>query len=332
MMIYSELEGNGWLGPCEPHIDIDTTNTKNMIVGAVLDCYCYSFDGGNTWEVERIMSSTSEEESKASASAYGLNGEIYVSWSYDDKIYFNKSLDNGKSWLYNSSLVISEQEGGGSQNILGMGKCHEFTQLENINSYHDGQYFKSLDDGKAWFYDGLVISKQKGKKGHISGIGRCNGFPVTCVDRSDSKYRGTIYVNWSDQRNGSDNTDIWISKSTDQGDNWSEPIRVNQDNTKSHQFFTWMSVDPITGYIYIVYYDRSNYEGLKTDVSLAISEDGGITWKNEVISEKPFEEIPEDVFFGDFNNISAYNGVIRPVWTRYDKETGLSIWTAIINR
>ena len=37
-----------------------------------------------------------------------------------------------------------------------------------------------------------------------------------------------------------------------------------------------------------------------------------------------------EVFFGDYNGISAANGIIRPIWTSYaDKK--LSVWTAIIN-
>ena len=36
------------------------------------------------------------------------------------------------------------------------------------------------------------------------------------------------------------------------------------------------------------------------------------------------------MFFGDYNNITAHNGVIRPIWTRLH-EGDLSVWTAIIN-
>jgi len=217
--------------------------------------------------------------------AVDLDGNIYVAWAYDDKIFFDKSEDKGKTWLERDQ-VIAQQVAG-------------------------------------WNYD-------------IPDLGRCNGMPVTQVDVSNSKNKGTIYVNWSDQRNGKDNTDIFIIKSVDQGKTWSSPIKVNQDKTQSHQFFTWMSVDPVTGYIYIVYYDRSRFANYrlkstrsKTDVVLAVSKDGGVTFTNEIISQHPFTP-NKYTFFGDYNNISAYNGVVRPIWTRYDEE-GLSVWTAIIN-
>lgn len=175
---------------------------------------------------------------------------------------------------------------------------------------------KAITDQAHWSFD-------------IPGLGRSNGMPVTRCDRSDGAHQGTIYVNWADQRNGTDDTDIWLIKSTDKGHTWSDPVRVNDDPPGKHQFFTWMDVDQSTGYIYIVFYDRRNHDDNNTDVYLAVSKDGGATFKNIRISESPF--LPSDqVFFGDYNNISAVNGVVRPIWTRNDQGK-LSIWTALIN-
>lgn len=209
----------------------------------------------------------------------GINGEIFVAWSFNDTIYFDRSYDFGTSWL-TKDLIVSEQPGGWSTEIL--------------------------------------------------GIGRSNGMPVTAVDHSNSKYQGTIYVNWTDVRNGKDNTDVFISKSTDNGTTWSNPLKVNSDKTNTHQFLTWMSVDPTTGYIYVIYYDRSATKNSETAVTLAVSYDGGESFVSKNISEKPFSKVPEGVFFGDYNNINAFKGIIRPVWTHYENGK-LSIFTAIIN-
>ncbi|TAE05344.1 MAG: exo-alpha-sialidase, partial [Bacteroidetes bacterium] len=111
---------------------------------------------------------------------------------------------------------------------------------------------------------------------------------------------------------------------------WSKPKRVNDDGAGKHQFFNWMAVDPVTGYIHVVFYDRRNYNDSQTDVWLATSKDGGETFQNEKISETPFKP-NKYVFFGDYNNISAYKGVVRPIWTRLDG-TKLSVWTALIEK
>ncbi len=208
----------------------------------------------------------------------GPNGEIYVAWSYDDKIYFDRSIDEGTTWL-EKDVAITTQKGG-------------------------------------WALD-------------IPGINRCNGMPITVCDVSKSPYNGTIYVNYADQSNGADDTDIWLVKSTDKGSTWSAPKRVNDDAAGKQQFLTWMSIDQTTGYVYIVFYDRRNHEDLNTDVYLAYSTDGGETFTNKKISESPF--VPSgDVFFGDYTNIAAHKGRICPIWTKMvDGKT--SIWTAVIS-
>ncbi len=186
---------------------------------------------------------------------------------------------------------------------------------------------KSTDGGVTWSLDKVITSIPGGWDFSVPGIYRCNGLPVTACDISNSPYRGTIYVNWSDQRNGTNNTDVFIVKSTDGGNTWSSPKKVNQDNTQSHQFFTWMTVDPTTGYLYIVYYDRRNYNDNRTDVYLARSKDGGETFTEFKISQSPFTPTAS-VFFGDYTNVAALNGKVYPIWTRMDNSLR-SIWMAI---
>ena len=209
--------------------------------------------------------------------AAGENGEIFVAWARDQKIWFNRSFDGGKTWL-EEEKAIADQVGG-------------------------------------W-------------KISVPGIPRANGFPITVVDNSTSPFKNTVYVLFSDARNGTDNQDIFIVHSRDQGKAWSKPIRVNTDTTARHQFFPWLTIDQETGHLYAVFYDRRNYSDSQTDVFIAKSTDGGITWKDERISESPFVPIP-NAFFGDYNHIAVVNGIVRPVWTRYENGT-TSVWTALL--
>ena len=161
----------------------------------------------------------------------------------------------------------------------------------------------------------------------IPGIGRANGMPVTAVARQ-GVHAGRVYVNWTDQRNGPSDTDVWVIWSDDQGKTWSEPVRVNNDPPGKHQFFTWMAVDPVTGHVHVVFYDRRMSERTATHVYVATSTNGGAHFTNLRVSESPF--VPSEAgFFGDYNNISAYDGHIRPIWTR--NEQGFQgIWTALM--
>jgi hypothetical protein len=185
---------------------------------------------------------------------------------------------------------------------------------------------RSLDKGNSWMPEEIPVNPMPtGWDYKVPGIYRANGLPVTGCDLSNGPHHGTIYVNWSDQRNGENDTDIWLSKSTDGGDTWSSPIRVNDDGPGNQQFFTWMTIDQTTGFLYFVFYDRRHYKDESTDVFMAVSTDGGQTFINKRISESPFRP-NSGVFFGDYTNVVAHQGIVRPIWTRLDQGE-LSIWT-----
>ena len=303
-----------------------------------------SSDGGITWTDGSYYGlNSSKHQDKQWAVINPINNEIYSTWTQFDKygsedkndksnILFTKSTDNGKTW--STPLQINETSGDCTDNdntvegaIPAVGPRGE---IYTAWSGPKGLVFdRSLDGGKTWLKEDIVIdSIYGGWNIDIPGIMRCNGFPITQCDNSKSDYRGTVYVNWSDQKNGSNDTDIWLVKSSDQGKTWSERIRVNDDETKTHQFFTWMTVDQNTGFIYFIYYDRRHYEDENTDVYMAISKDGGQTFSNKKISEHPFKP-HSSIFFGDYTNISIEQEYIRPVWTRLH-EGQLSVWTADI--
>jgi hypothetical protein len=65
-----------------------------------------------------------------------------------------------------------------------------------------------------------------------------------------------------------------------------------------------------------------------TEVYLARSTDGGESFTNFKVSESSF--LPDaSVFFGDYSNIAAHNGMIYPMWMRMDQGI-LSVWVAIV--
>lgn len=271
-----------------------------------------------------------------------FRNNVYMSWTeFDDygssnsldssRILFSRSTNSGASW--SAPVKVSDRSGNciDSDNTV-EGAVPAVGPNGEIYTCWAGplglMFDRSLDGGVTWGSDIFVSNLSGGWDLTIPGIQRCNGFPVTVCDISNSPYRGTIYINWSDQRNGINNTDIFVAKSTNGGMNWSAPKKVNQDSSNHHQFFNWMAIDPITGVIYIVYYDRRNYLDNSTDVFLARSDDGGNNFTEYKISNSSFSPVMS-VFFGDYINIAAYNGKVFPIWTRMDG-TALSIWTSPI--
>lgn len=269
---------------------------------------------------------------------------LLMSWTEFDKygskedkdksrILFSVSHDQAQTW--SPAVSISEIEGDCIDDDKTTEGAVPAAGIDGeyyvVWSYGEKIYFDiSADMGKTWLEKDMVIATQPGGWAFdIPGISRCNGMPVVKVDHSNRATRGTIYVSWSDQRNGKEDTDVWLISSYDKGKTWSQAIRVNNDEGKSQQFFSWFDLDPITGYLYWVFYDRRNHQNNETDVFLAWSKDGGKTIENKKISNTSF--LPnKEVFFGDYNNISAYNGRVRPIWTRMDNGT-LSVYTALID-
>jgi hypothetical protein len=269
---------------------------------------------------------------------------MFVTWTEFDKyaskdpldssrILFSMSTDGGNSWStpkrinkVSGDCIDSDSTVEGAVPALGPNG-----EIYVCWAGPEGLRFdRSLDTGKTWLANDIFIDSMPGGWDYdIPGISRCNGLPVTKCDVSGGPHHGTIYVNWTDQRNGTANVDVWLAKSTDGGNTWSAPVRVNDDNTQRPQFLTWMDIDRSTGYLYFVFYDRRNHSDNNTDVYLAVSKDGGATFNNYKISQSPFLPV-NTIFFGDYNNISVQNGIVRPIWTRLHNGQ-LSVWTAIIN-
>ena len=94
-----------------------------------------------------------------------------------------------------------------------------------------------------------------------------------------------------------------------------------------------MTVDQSTGYLWFVFYDRRAHADSATDVYMACSKDGGETYVNFRVSQAPFISQP-GFFLGDYLNISAAQGVVRPIWIRMDSVPGWwerSVWTSLVD-
>lgn len=304
-----------------------------------------STDNGVNWNDGTFMGLNGTKAQDKEWAVIDRNNEnIYVSWTEFDqygsassihksRILFSKSTDLGMSWSSPIQLNLIEGDCIDDDDTT-EGAVPAVGPNGEIYVAWSGpagiRFNRSTDYGDTWLSEPIFIDDQPtGWAYDVPGIYRANGLPITVCDISGGPHNGTIYVNWSDQRNGSDDTDIWLKKSTDGGDTWSDLIRVNDDEAGNQQFFCWMDIDQTTGYIYIVFYDRRNLSGNLTDVYLARSTDGGETYSNHKISEMPF--LPNaGVFFGDYTNITAHNGVIRPIWEHLNG-TQENIYTAIIH-
>lgn len=316
------------------------TSHLDRIICQTTDNVCSEFNEGSFTEPKGT-----KVQDKQWSVVNPMNNEIYMTWTqfdaYDSAdpndtsiIVFAKSTDQGASW--SKPLRISKHGGDcrDDDNTV-EGAVPAVGPNGEIYVTWTGPgglvFQRSLDGGETWLEEERSLEEHFGGWTlSIPGIYRANGLPILKCDLSDGPNRGNLYLNWCDQRNGETDTDSWLMVSKDGGDSWSEPIRVNQDTSKKHQFFTWMTVDASDGALYFVYYDRRNADQNETEVYMAVSKDGGGSFKEYRLSSKPF--IPDGkVFFGDYLNIDAVNGHIRPIWPRMDKGK-ISLWVTLVER
>jgi hypothetical protein len=302
-----------------------------------------STDNGTTFnQGSGIGLNSSKKQDKAWLAVDMQNGRniLYTTWTEFDsygsasstdssRILFSKSVDHGVTW--STPLRISTKGG----DCLDSGNTDEGavpTVGPNGEIYDSwagplGLVFtKSTDYGVTFSPNQVITSIPGGWNFAVPGIYRCNGLPITVCDTSYTSTRGNVYICWDDQRNGTDNSDVFLVKSTDGGSSWSSVKKVNNDNTTRHQFFPWVTIDQTTGHLFFIFYDRRNTSGSITDVYAAESVDGGETFNNFKISQTTFDP-SSTTFFGDYTNIAAFNKKVYPVWMRLDGTT-LSVYCA----
>jgi hypothetical protein len=300
-----------------------------------------SSDGGKTWDQGNSIGYNPPKDQDKPWATVDPKGNVHVAWTQFDKyasedpacqsyIMYSTS-SNGKKW--SKPVKISQLPGNcldddntaeGAVPAVSLDKKVYITWSNRNKIYLD----RSFDGGSLWLSNDVEIADQPGGWDmKIPGHDRCNGMPVLMIDQTKTSRKGMLYLVWADQRNGENDTDIWFIRSANFGDNWTTPLRINNDGPGKHNYLPWMTIDQVTGHLYIIYYDRRAYDDNRTDVYIAYSTDAGASFKNVKISEEPF--IPtEDAFFGDYNNISAHKGTIAPVWTRMDNGK-TSVWTAV---
>jgi hypothetical protein len=84
---------------------------------------------------------------------------------------------------------------------------------------------------------------------------RTNAYPQGAVN----PVNGDIYVVYNDDPKGpTDKADIFLTMSTDGGNTWSSPLRVNDDTTTTDHWQPAIALTPDGTHLFITWYDRRN--------------------------------------------------------------------------
>jgi hypothetical protein len=224
-----------------------------------------------------------------------------------------------------------------------------------------GKIFVNVDPdglGPAGFTDRIFVTQT-----HVGGFDFIPPQPDRSVDaeaglawdRTNGPHAGRVYLlNTAEHPNESDNTDIYVRHSDDNGATWSAAVRVNDDNTTNSQFLPKISLDPTTGNIAVVWYDSRNDLGASGPGDTnGIPNDDAQLWgafsTNGAASFTPNIQISggtsnshdsgNGIDYGDYTGLSFYGGTAHPAWSDNSNSTGnnpdgalhqLDIYTAAV--
>jgi hypothetical protein len=224
-----------------------------------------------------------------------------------------------------------------------------------------GKLFVNVDPdgiGPAGFGDRIFAAAT-----HVGGFDFIPAQPDRSVDaesglawdRTGGPHSGRVYLVYTlEQQNESDNTDIYVQYSDDNGATWSEAKRVNDDATTNSQFLPKIALDPTSGKLAVVWYDARNdlgtggtgdTDGLPNDDAQfwgAFSTDGGGSFGPNIqisAGTSNSHDSGNGIDYGDYTGLSFYGGIAHPAWSDNSNSTGtnpdgalhqLDIYTAAI--
>jgi Secretion system C-terminal sorting domain len=252
---------------------------------------------------------------------------VYIGWRQfgSGGMRFVRSTDGGVTW--SAPLVIPGSQGayvsvGPNGSIPGGSvyfACISGNSILVNRSTDGGLTFSSQVTAAYPAPPGVYCAGRRTVKNCI----RMDAFPRMAADNGYTSTRGYVYVAYATNPAGSDNCDINVVRSTDYGVTWSNPVRVNDDNTITDQWMPAISVDR-NGKVYVCWYDSRIDPGnnLMTMLYGSVSTDGGQTFStNYPISNTPFNpnnmavgQPGGEKYIGDYIGISAIGNTSYSVW------------------
>jgi len=264
----------------------------------------------NTWNAAHVL-------------VEGTFGGVYLSYSDDHGTTFSKptKLPFGFE-MYSLQIAVGPK-----------GEVY----LVGSIPYRGLNFLKSTDGGKSFDYMRKISNLVNFPNPLTNTKVRTQNypFPSLAVDQKN----GNIYVAWVDAENG--DGDIMLRRSTDGGNSWSSPVRVNDDSLTSHsdQLMPSVAVSP-DGVIHVAFVDRRNDPtNTAYDIYYAESDNGGASFgKNVRVTMKSSNPnlLHDSTFIGDYLGISSGNdGTVHVVWGGVGDKSpfrlgGLAIFEATI--
>lgn len=202
-----------------------------------------SSDKGDSWSAVKSVQSSPDKPWVGASPAKA--GTAFVSWLGGDA-GVKRTTDSGETW--GAVHPLESLNHGTTLSVGSSGVVHVAFSPNGGNI----RYARSKDLGDTW-----EPTRTIGQTGTFcwSSCGSRQNPILGGGSDPTGKY---VTVVWAATYTGGEgDEDIWAIYSSDSGDNWSKPIKVNDNPNKSRQWQAWGSVDRL-GRIHVVWSDMRN--------------------------------------------------------------------------
>ncbi len=342
---FSNDGGRSWTFPgslergvfrSDPVLDVDSTGRVyyNSLRAEGYDMWCevYASDSsGYTW-ADPIQAHGGDKQWMSIDRSGGVgDGNIYSHWtSYwgaTGDNAFNRSTDNGQTFDYPAVMPGSPYFGtttvgpDGTVYVAGMNQEPGSPMIVAWSTTAQDPLNPLAFDGSSGIdLGGDLVSFDPNSPNPDGLLGQI----WIATDQSGGPHHGNIYVLASIDPAGTDPLDVRFIRSTDGGQTWSSPVRVNSDpaGTDAWQWFGTMAVAP-NGRIDVVWNDTRNATGdYASELFYSFSTDGGVTWSADEALSPSFDP---HLGWPNQNKLGDYYGMIS------DHLGADVIWAATFN-
>jgi hypothetical protein len=203
-----------------------------------------STDKGETWSAIRSVQSAPD---KPWVGGGIEKGTVFMSW-LGSPGGIKRSTDGGMTWGPTESLgrIIH----GTAITTSTTGLVHVPYNLDS--NRNQLRYLRSTDNGDSW----------EEPRDLLPNMGtfcfQCNPRQHPIVGAGSDPTGEIVAITWTSRMTGGEgDDDVWVLYSDDGGDTWSDPIRVNDNDTASRQFESWVAVDA-HGRVHVAWTDFRN--------------------------------------------------------------------------
>jgi hypothetical protein len=234
---------------------------------------------------------------------------VYVTWQdardssfplLRRKVYFNRSLDGGATWL-SSDIRLDRDLGAASSDgprIAASGDLVAVTWMDGRNGASDIWFNRSLDAGASWLALDLRLDTD------LPGASSSRHPRIAALGNS-------VYVTWADDRNGL--ADICFNRSLDGGSSWlPADIRLETDLSGAATSRA-PQITVLGDSVYVTWADSRNgdFRYGPDDIYFNRSLDGGASW---LATDMRLDTDLPAAAHSKFPQIAAFDDAVYVAW------------------